>query len=128
MSVKVDLDELAAHVATYGLAYLLTVTDDQRVHAVAVRPSVTGDGVTVEGVGRRTLANLDTRPEVSLLWPPAEDGGYTLIVDGTATASDGALAVKPSHAVLHRPADHAPDGAPSGATSCGNDCVPLGEG
>ena len=127
MSVKVDLDELAAHVATYGLAYLLTVTDDQRAHAVAVRPSVTADSVTVDGVGRRTLANLDARPDVSLLWPPVEDGGYTLIVDGSAMATGGVLTITPSHAVLHRPADHAPDRRPSDAT-CGNDCVSLGDG
>ena len=128
MSVRVDLDELAAHVATYGLAYLLTVTDDQRAHAVAVHPSVSDDGVAVDGIGGRTLANLDARPDVSLVWPPVEEGGYTLIVDGRATTTERGVAIAPRHAVLHRPADHAPDGRPSDTTSCGNDCVPLGDG
>jgi len=128
MSVKVDLDELAGHVAAYGLAYLLTVTDDHRAHAVAVRPVVTADAVTVDGLGRRTLANVDARPDVSLVWPPTEDGGYTLIVDGRATATDGGASIAPSHAVLHRPADHAPGTEPSDATACGNDCLPVAEG
>lgn len=127
MSVKVDLDDLARHVATYGFAYLLTVTDDQRAHAVAVRPEVAGETLRVDGLGDRTRANLDARPDVSLVWPPVTDGGYTLIVDGRASVSDDGASVAPSHAVLHRPADHAPGGQPGGTTSCGNDCVPLAE-
>jgi hypothetical protein len=38
MSVKVDLAKLADTMAEYGGAYLLTVSDDQRPHAVAVQP------------------------------------------------------------------------------------------
>jgi hypothetical protein len=127
MSVKVDLDELARHVATYGFAYLLTVTGDQRAHAVAVRPVVDGDGLRLDGLGGRTRANVEARPDVSLVWPPVTDGGYTLIVDGTATLLEGGASVAPSHAVLHRPADHAADGQASGATSCDNDCLPVAE-
>ena len=128
MSVKVDLDELARHVATYGFAYLLTVTDDERAHAVAVRPALDQGALTVEGLGRGTRANLDARPEVTLLWPPVEQGGYTLIVDGRASLTAAGAAVTPGHAVLHRPADHTPEGQTSDATACGNDCVPVTDG
>jgi hypothetical protein len=123
MSVKVDLEELAATMRDYRFAYLLTVTDDQRSHAVAVTPVGDGEGLRVDGLGDRTRANLSVRPAVTLLFPPVEPGGYSLIVDGTATVGGDGCSVVPSHAVLHRPADHA-----AGATSdCGNDCVPVGE-
>ena len=127
MSEKVDLDELARHVATYGLAYLLTVTDDERTHAVAVRPTLENGALTVEGLGRGTCANLDARPDVTLLWPPVAEGGYTLIVDGRAALTDSGASVTPARAVLHRPADHSPGNQSSDATSCGNDCVPVAE-
>ncbi len=63
--------------------------------------------------------------QVSLLWPPAERGGYSLIVDGTGAcgqAGDGpALTVTVTRAVLHRR-----EPAPAGSSSpCGSDCVPL---
>jgi hypothetical protein len=50
---------------------------------------------------------------VALLWPPNERGQFSLIVDAVATrAGDGAVHLRPTRAVLHRP-------APSGA---GSDC------
>lgn len=122
MTVKVDLAELAQHLQYFGFAYLLTVGDDQRAHAVAVRPTLDGPYLQVEGVGGRTRANLEGRPDISLVWPPFEHGGYSLIVDGRATLRDSGATVVPTHAVLHRPADEA---AAPGTTGCGNDCVPL---
>lgn len=122
MSVKVDLTELAQHLQHYGFAYLLTVGDDQRPHAVAVRPTLDGPTLDVEGLGSRTRANLEARPDISLVWPPFEHGGYSLIVDGRASLTGAGATVVPSHAVLHRPADEL---SASGATGCSNDCVPL---
>ncbi len=128
MSVKVDLAELARHVAERRFAYLLTVGDDLRPKAVAVTPAVEGDVLAVDGLGPGTRANLTARPDVSLVWPPVTDGGYSLIVDGRAASTDDGVRVTPGHAVLHRPADHvagAPAGGASDATGCGNDCVPV---
>jgi hypothetical protein len=130
MSVKVDLTELAGQLDSYGFAYLMTVSDELRAHVVAVRPVLTGGRLEVEGLGRGTRGNLVARPNISLVWPPPEPGGYSLIVDGVAEVTEAGAVVVPGHAVLHRPADHAPgqgDPAASGAvaTGCGNDCVPL---
>ncbi len=128
MSVKVDLTVLEETMRDYAFAYLLTVSDDQRAHAVAVQPRPDGQALLVGGLGNRTRANLDARPDVTLLFPPVEPGGYSLIVDGRGSlGADGGASVVPSHAVLHRPADHAT--GPSGPTgsSCGNDCVPVAE-
>ena len=126
MSVKVDLGELGQHLQRHPFAYLLTVGEDLRAHAVAVQPSLEEGGLLMTGLGRRTSDNIAARPDVSLVWPPYEPGGYSLIVDGRATVIDETARVEPGHAVLHRPADHAADPrAAAGGTGCGNDCVPL---
>lgn len=123
MSVKVDLAKLSDTMADYDFAYLLTVSDEQRPHAVAVHPMLRDEALAVGGLGNRTLANLAERPDVTLLFPPRESGGYSLIVDGRASTDGGGTDVAPTHAVLHRPADHAARPAADG--SCGNDCLPV---
>jgi hypothetical protein len=126
MSVKVDLGELGQHLQRHPFAYLLTVGEDLRAHAVAVTPTLEEGGLLLTGLGRRTSDNIAARPDVSLVWPPYEPGGYSLIVDGRATVIDETARVEPGHAVLHRPADHASgEPAASAVTGCGNDCVPL---
>jgi hypothetical protein len=122
MSVKVDLAELSATLDGFGFGYLMTVGEDQRAHAVAVCPTVVGSTLVVGGeLGRRTRANLEARPEISLVWPPKTDGGFSLIMDGRATLGDTGVSIAPDHAVLHRP-------APTGdgpAAGCGSDYLPV---
>jgi hypothetical protein len=106
MSVNVELDEVRDQVsACRSHPYLLTVTDDGRPHAVSLQVAWQGDEL-VGGAGRRTAANAERSPDVSLLWPVAGRDGYALIVDGTAEVRvDGdqaMVAVKPTSAVLHR--------------------------
>ncbi len=125
MSVPVPLDRLRAAIAERGPgAYVLTVADDGRPHAVHAPVRWEGD-VLIADVGRRSAANAGARPSLSLLYPVRSDGDYSLIVDGTAAvaSSDGAprLVVTPTRAVLHRPAP-APDRT---ASTCDADCVPL---
>jgi hypothetical protein len=125
MSIPVELERLRDEIARCGgSAYLLTVSRDGRPHAVSGSVEWSG-GALVGGVGRRTAENIAERPLVSLLWPPAEPGGYSLIVDATASleaAGDGQRArFVPTRGVLHRPA--AEDRAP--APGCSADCVPL---
>jgi pyridoxamine 5'-phosphate oxidase-like protein len=128
MSVKVDVGKLTDALQDYGFAYLLTVTDDQRTHAVAVTPASGDGGLTfTDGLGRRTRANLEARPDVTLLWPPGSAGGYTLIADGRVTVSDDVATFVPAQAVLHRPADHGAAATGTLTTGCGNDCLPVGE-
>jgi hypothetical protein len=122
MSIGVDLDRLREEAARHGSwAYLLTTNDDARPHAVAVTIAWDDDCVVVEG-GRRTSGNAAARPNVSLLWPPHEVGGYHLVVDADATVDDGAVRLHPTRATLHRPA---PADAPPSATGCESDCVRL---
>ncbi len=122
MSIPVELDDLRRATGDYGDAYVLTVRDDQRPHIVSALP-VWEDGELVMSLGRGSTANASARPSISLCYPPPERGGYSLIVDGTATVgADGALRFTPTGAVLHRPAT---EGSPPSATGCTSDCLPV---
>ena len=116
MSVKVELDELAARLDEYGFAYLVTVSDAGAAHVIAVTPRLTADGVVADALGRHSIANATAHPAVTMVWPPTQAGGYSLIVDGTATVGDESITVSPTRAVLHRPAPGA-DGTASATTA-----------
>ena len=114
MSIPVELSELRTVAAGQAdFAYLLTVSDDSRPHAVAVRVDI-GDGVVSCEAGRTSCANAMARPDVSFLWPPGAPGDYSLICDGVASVSGSIVSVVPSRAVRHRP-----------AVGGGNDCAPV---
>lgn len=121
MSVKVDLDELAAKIGEYGFAYLVTVSGEGRAHVLAVTPDVVDGGVVLGGIGRHTLANVGENPTATLVWPPVVAGGYSLLVDGAATsdAEAATVTVSPTKAILHRPAP-GEDGK-----RVGNDCLDI---
>jgi hypothetical protein len=124
MSIPVPLDELARTLHRYPLSYLLTVSDGDRVHAVAASAVVEHDRLRVGPLGRRTLANAAERPAVTLLWPPVEPDGYSLIVDGAAEMSDGGVLVSPTRAVLHRAAATGAT-APADTDACVSDCIEV---
>ncbi len=133
---KVDIERLAAAIPGYPYAYLITVDDGYRVHTVTVEPKLRNlpegpDGpraiVDVGPIGGHTRKNLAQRSDVTLLWPPPEPGGYSLIVDGRAETTDpdidsddetAPFGVVPTRALLHRDAD-----SPSAAKGCLHDCV-----
>jgi hypothetical protein len=120
VSIAVGLDELRRQVDDIATdPYLLTVGEDGRAHSVAVPVRWSDDDLIVPA-GNTTSANATARPLVALLWPPSAPGGFSLIVDavldGKASTDAGTeLTLRPTKAVLHRP-------APSGA---GNDCAPI---
>jgi hypothetical protein len=114
MSIGVELDEVREQVAACrSCAYLLTVTDDGRPHAVSLQVDWQGDELIVRP-GPRTTANAERSPEVSLLWPMSGRDGYALFVNGRAEVRiDGdsaTVAVKPTGAVLHKTPEAADDG------------------
>ncbi len=124
MSIPVPLDGLRAALAERGRsAYLLTVSDDARPHAVHVAVCWESDMLMVD-VGNRSAANAATHPVVSLLYPLRVDGDYSLIIDGTAAVASrengSRLLITPTKAVLHRAA-----AIPDPASPCSADCVPL---
>ena len=131
MSIPVEVSALADTLSRFPFAYLLTAGDEGAPHAVAVTPALVDGALVVEGLGRRSLANARLRSAVALVWPPADAGDYSLIVDGHADVDEAGASVRiePVRAVLHRPA--AGVGRPAGdgrgesaaAGRCGADCV-----
>ena len=83
MSIPVDVADLARALKDFGAGYLLT-SRDGRVKVVTVEPSVTDGLVLVAAPGKGTLANVADNAAVTLVFPPPEPKGFTLLVDGTA--------------------------------------------
>ncbi len=114
MSVKVPLNELGDEVPRWGFGYLLTTSVAGRPHVIALIPSVIQDPVAdasdaallrFDAGGRRACQNAAAQPEVTVVFPPRLGGdGYSLLVDGHATVVGDFVEVRPSGAVLHRPA------------------------
>lgn len=141
MSIPVSVDQLAEALGEFGAGYLLTVSPAGRVKVLTVEPSVTDGALLVAGPSGGSAANLAANPQVTLVFPPPQPRGFTLIVDGVAEAVGDDFQVTPSAAVLHRPAAHrdgppapvltapaqaAPvQAAPAQATDCGHDCHPV---
>lgn len=139
---KVDLRRLVTALADYPFAYLITVDDDYRVHTVTVQPMLrdlpddpegAGAVLDIGAIGGHTRENLAHRSDVTLLWPPPEPGGYSLIVDGRAEATESDMrsdpeiarfGVVPTRALLHR--DAHPD-SPAAAKGYLYDCVVFSE-
>ncbi len=123
MSVPVDLDKLADALADFSFGYLITVGENFHAHTVAVDPVPTAGVLNVGRAGKGTRRNITAHPDVTLLWPPRDPGGYSLIVDGHAELSDDMVHVHPTRAVLHRKASSR--SLSDSASTCGDDCVPL---
>jgi hypothetical protein len=124
VSIEVAAQDLAKTVEGYAFAYLLTLGDRPRPHIGAVHATVTEGVVRVQPVGRTTMRDVTGHDAVTLLWPPSDPGGYSLIVDGTATVAGERVDVVPQRAVLHRPAP----ASPGAESSCSSDCVEVSTG
>jgi hypothetical protein len=103
MSIAVSLAELQDTLNAYPWGYLITVSDQQRAHSLAV-PTHYVDGVLAMSAGGGTRANATARPDVTMVFPPASGTEYSLIVDGRAQVFTDHIEFTPSNAVLHRPA------------------------
>ena len=104
-------------------AYLLTVAPDGP-HTSHVDVSLRDDDL-VCWLSRSAVRNILDNPNVSLLWPPLESGGYSVIVNGIAEVreiegeTEGQIQV--SKSVLHRPGRRKDDGP----GPCTADCQVL---
>ena len=109
MSIEVPLDELADEVARWEFCYLLTVSEGERTHLLALRPEVIGSGshrrLRFDAGGGRACRNAAERPNVTLVFPPVPHSeGMSLVVDGTGAVDGSMIDVTPTWAVLHRAA------------------------
>ena len=134
MSIVVDLERLGETLAGYPFGYLLT-TSGEAVKAVTISAQVVDGQVDIPVGSGGSADNLAANPKATLLFPPTEPRGYSLIVDGTASATDRGFRLSPATAVLHRPADHAHTAqgtrerqtqpAHTHDSHCGHDCRPV---
>jgi len=109
VSIEVPIDQLFDDIGRWGFCYLLTVSDDQRPHLLALRPTaeINGDDrvLRFDAGGGRACRNAAARPSVSLVFPPAaHSDGMSLVVDGIARVDEAIVDVAPTWAVLHRAA------------------------
>lgn len=125
MSIKVELDKLAEEMSARTIGYLVTVGEDGPAHLGEADFRWVGDKL-VAGAGRTTRRHVTAGRPVSMMWPPTDPDGYTLIADGTGEIvgedDEAVVHITPTWAVLHRRAR--PD-SPPGLTGCGDDCAPL---
>ncbi len=123
MSIPVEVATLGAALEDFGAGYLLSTAAHGRVKAVTVEPRVVEGALVISGPGGGTSRNIAENDQVTVLFPPLEARGYTLLIDGTATVEGDDVRVLPGSAVLHRPASHSDGpGVPGG---CGHDCAPV---
>lgn len=123
MSIPVDLDALRDQLATRQRpAYVITAGPDGPPHLVAAFLRWADDAFEAPA-GRHTTANVAARPHASVVVPPDEPGGYSLIFDAAAEVVGDVVRLRPAKAVLHRPAEGEGE-----AGSCGHDCAPVGDG
>ncbi|MGI9029899.1 MAG: pyridoxamine 5'-phosphate oxidase family protein [Ilumatobacteraceae bacterium] len=114
-----ELADLGTRLTDFDVAYLVTVGDAGRAHVLSVWPELGASGLVVEGCGRHSQENAAMHPNVTLVWPPMSAGGYSLIVDGSASLDGSTVTVAPTKAILHRPAA-GPDGR-----RAGSDCLEI---
>ena len=103
MSVVVAISELPARLADFDTAYLLSSADG-RIKVLSVVVVADGQQLVVPTESGGTARNLRENPVVTLVCPPREPSGLTLIVDGTAEADAEGFRMTPTSAILHRPA------------------------
>jgi len=107
MSHAVDPENLAETAKPYGATpFLLYSSADGSARVNHVVATVeTGPAVArIQGFGRGVAKRVDDGAPLSLLWPPHEAGGFSLIADGSGAISGDELTITISAAVLHRPA------------------------
>ena len=105
MSIAVTLADLPAAIdQQIGWCYLLTVSADNGPRVIAITPAWSVGGALSADVGRGAAANVQARPNVTLVYPPASADGMTLIIDGSASVDGTTVSFLPATAVMHRPA------------------------
>ena len=102
------ISQLGDELGRRPFGYLITVGDDGRPHVVALRPqlvTVADRSVVRFAAGsRRAAHNIGQRPDVTIVFPPTDEGGMSLIVDGAGVVDADHIDIDPTWAVLHRDA------------------------
>jgi len=103
MSIPVKLEELGHALEGHDLVYLLTVGPDG-VKVLGVTARFDGTDVVIATSSPGTTRNLASNANVTILCPPRDPRGYSLVIDGTGRAEGDGFRVTPASALMHRPA------------------------
>jgi hypothetical protein len=116
---------LAEAISQYGReAYLLTVAQGGP-HTSNVTIELRGDCIGCT-LGASAARNIAEAPNVSLFWPPAEPGGYALIVNGTAASEQRPPGVAKAEITITKSVLHRPGPKPDDSDGpCASDCRRL---
>lgn len=115
MSHVVEPSDLSSVATEYAAtAYLLYAkAGSARVNHVRVEGIGSDGTLTCRGFGRGLQSPVDDGATLSVLWPAAQAGQFSLIADGVGHINGDVLTISIASAVLHRPA---PSG--DGPASC----------
>lgn len=113
---------LAEALSNYGPnAYLLTVAKDGP-HTSFVSVSLE-ENVIACAVGKSAARNIAEMPNVSLFWPPLEQGGYGLVLNGTAVGRQAPGGFTKAEITLTKSVLHRAGPKPEGSDGpCPSDC------
>lgn len=116
---------LADAIRQYGRdAFLLTISRSGP-HTSQVVVELQGNKVSC-AIGTSAAKNIASEPNVSVFWPPQEPGGYAIIVNGLATATNGASGVTTADITLTKSVFHrAGPRQPDSNGPCASDCRQL---
>ena len=119
------ISTLAEAISHYGCeAYLLTVAKDGP-HTSNVTVELRGNRIGCN-LGASATKNIAREPNVSLFWPPAEPGGYALIVNGMAASEQCPTGVATAEISVTKSVLHRPGPKPAGSDGpCASDCRRL---
>lgn len=115
-------EPLARALARGTSGYLVSLARSGRAHVGVVSVGQDGDRIVLTEVGAGTCGNLAVDRRATVVLPPLDAGGYTLIVDGHAVPDGARYLIAPARAVLHR---HGQPGAEPADGGCVADCVEL---
>ena len=127
MSIPVTAKDVHKTIKEYGSStYLISATADNHPHVANLTFAIDKNDL-IFTVGKRGTKNLESCPQVTMLWPPRDLGGYSLIIDGVALkqedldGSGSIWKISFDSGILHRPAQDPANTDPS----CGSDCQTI---
>jgi hypothetical protein len=120
-----SIHTLGEAICQYGRdAYLLTVAQDGP-HTSNVTIELRGNRIGCN-LGASATKDIAREPHVSLFWPPAEPGGYALIVNGTAASEQRPAGVATAEITVTKSVLHRPGLKPDDSDGpCASDCRRL---
>lgn len=127
MSIPVAAKDILKTINEYGSStYLISATADNHPHVANLTFTIDKNDLILT-VGKRGTKNLENCPQITMLWPPNELGGYSLIIDGMASkqedldGSGSVWKISFDSGILHRPAQN----PANNDSSCGSDCQTI---